>query len=68
MGSGTRKDKELDEKLRKIAQKAEHFDRDAPQLNTFDGDPLTLEESRMAWATLAQMALDGELDPDDEEA
>lgn len=67
MGSGTRKNEELDEKLREIAQQAEHFDRDAPQLNTFDGEPLTLEESKRAWATLAQMALDGELDPDEEE-
>ena len=67
MGSGTRKDEELDEKLREIAQQAEHFDRDAPQMTTFDYK-FTLEESKRVWATLAQMALDGELDPDEEEA
>lgn len=68
MASSTEnKDEALIEELRKISDSAEHFDRDAPQMTTFDYK-LTIEESKRVWATLAQMALDGELDPDDEEA
>ncbi len=64
MASSTEKTRE---RLQKIADSAEHLTKEEMEELGFDGDE-NPEKMKRIWATLAQMALDGELDPDEEEA
>ena len=50
-----------------MADSAEHLTKEEMEELGFDGDE-NPEKMKRIWATLAQMALDGELDPDEEEA
>ena len=66
VSSTENKDEALIEELRKISDSAEHYTKEELTEMYFDGKE-TIEGHRRMLATLAQMALDGELDPDGEE-
>lgn len=66
VSSTENKDEALIKDLRKISDSAKHYTKEELTEMSFDGEE-TIEGHRRMLATLAQMALDGELDPDEEE-